>query len=161
MTPDKFISLIPAITALVGVVIGSGVSFLIARQQIKATVISTNRVQWINNFRDCVADFQTKAKIALVEADLAFNKQTAYAADVKNHDEAMKGMCFSANKIALLLNPNEIDHSELILLIKQLENHCANGDPNERTTEEKLQNSITSTGQKILKREWERVKLGL
>jgi len=163
MSPDKIALLaagISALAAIVGVVIGSIVSFLIARQQIKATVISANRQQWINNLRDCIADFQTKAKIALVETSLALNDETAVAANVKNHDEALKGMRFLANKTALLVNPNETDHSELILLIKQLEDHCINGDPNDRAKEEKLQDSITSTGQRILKREWERVKRG-
>jgi len=163
MSSDRIALLVPGITALaaiVGVVIGSIVSFLIAKQQFKATVISANRQQWINNLRDCIADFQTKAKIAFVETCLALNKETAVAANVKNHDEALKGMRFLVNKVALLLNPNETDHSELVLLIKQLEDLCINGDPNNREVEEKLQDSITSTGQKILKREWERVKRG-
>jgi len=163
MSSDRIALLVPGITALaaiVGVVIGSIVSFLIAKQQFKATVISANRQQWINNLRDCIADFQTKAKIALVETSLAMNKEAAVAANVMNHDEALKGMRFLINKVALLLNPNETDHSEFVLLIKQLEDHCINGDPNNREVEEKLQDSITSTGQKILKREWERVKRG-
>lgn len=163
MPPERITLLVPGITALaaiVGVIIGSIVSLLIARQQFKATVISANRQQWINKLRDCIADFQTKAKIALVETSLALKVETAVAANEKNHDEALKGMCFLANKVALLLNPNESDHSELILLFKQLEDHCINGDPNERTKEEKLQNAITTIGQKILKREWERVKRG-
>jgi hypothetical protein len=163
MQPERIALLVPGITALaaiVGVVIGSIVSLLIARQQFKATVISANRQQWINTLRDCIADFQTKTKIALVETSLALNNETAVASNVKDHDEALKGMRFLVNKTALLLNPNETDHSELILLFKQLEDHCINGDPNERTKEEKLQDSITSIGQKILKREWERVKRG-
>lgn len=163
MTAERIALLVPGITALaaiLGVIIGSTVSFLIARQQFKATVISANRQQWINKLRDCIANFQTKSKIALVEASLALNVETTVASNVKNHDEALKGMRFLSNKVALLINPNETDHSELISLFKQLEDHCINGDPNERTKEEKLQNAITTIGQKILKREWERVKRG-
>ena len=101
-----------------------------------------------------------KAKIAVVEADLAERDETSFSANEKNHDEAMKGMRFLANKVALLLNPIETDHSELISLLKRLEDHCINGDPSDRKIEGELQDSITSTGQRILKREWERVKRG-
>ena len=163
MSPDKISFLtagISAIAAIVGVVIGSIVSFLIARQQFKTTVISANRQQWINNLRDCIADFQTKAKIALVETSLALRSETSIAANEKSHYEALKGMRFLVNKAALLLNPNEADHSELFLVMKQLEDQCVNGDPNDRTREERLQDLITLTGQRILKREWERVKRG-
>jgi hypothetical protein len=163
MSPDKITLLTASISAfavIVGVVIGSIVSVLIARQQFKATVISANRQQWINNLRDCIADFQTKAKIALVETSLALRDETAIAANVKNHDEALKGMRFLTNKAALLLNPNEADHSQLISLMKELEGHCVKGDQNDHTSEENLQDSITSMGQRILKREWERVKRG-
>ena len=163
MSPDRIALLaagISALAAIVGAAIGSIVSFLIARQQFRAMVISANRQQWINSLRDCIADFQTNVNIALVEASLALHDETAVAANVKNHDEALKGMRFVANKAALFLNPTETHHSELIRLMKQLEDHCVNGDPNDHASEEKLQDSVTSIGQRILKREWERVKRG-
>jgi hypothetical protein len=69
-------------------------------------------------------------------------------------------MRFLVNKTALLLNPNEADHSELLLLMKKLEDHCVNGDPNDRVSEERFQGSITTTGLRVLKREWQRVKRG-
>lgn len=163
MSPGKIALLttgISALAAIIGVVIGSVISFLIARQQFKATVVSANRQQWINSLRDCIADFQTNAKIALVETTLAYNDETAVAANEKNHDEALKGMRFLTNKAALYLNPNETDHLQLISLMKKLEDQCVNGDPDDRAIEENLQGAITSIGQRILKREWERVKRG-
>ncbi|MDO8445146.1 MAG: hypothetical protein Q7T53_03420 [Deltaproteobacteria bacterium] len=153
-------AVISSLAAIIGVVIGSVVSYFIARQQFRATVLSANRQQWINTLRDCIADFQTKAKIAIVEANLAEHDQTSVAANVKNHYEALETMRFIANKVALLLNPNEADHSELISLLKKLEDLCINGGPSDWKNEGKLQDSITSTGQRILKREWERVKRG-
>ena len=154
------VAAISAGAALFGVGIGSVCSYFISRQQIKATVLSGNRQQWINTLRDYIADFQTKAKIAVVETDLANHEHTSVAANVDNYDEAMKTMRLLANKIALLINPEEIDHSELISSIKRLESHCINGDPSDREKEEILQTSITTIGQRILKREWERVKKG-
>ncbi len=61
-----------------------------------------NRQNWINTLRDCIAEFQTKAKIALVEADLANHDQTSFVVNADNHDEAMRTMgllfsvCFSS-----------------------------------------------------------------
>lgn len=149
---------ISAGSALLGVLIGSVCSYFVSRQQLKATVLSGNRQQWINTLRDCIADFQTKAKIAVVEADLANHDQTSRAANPVNHDEAMKTMCFLANKIALLINPGETDHANLISQMKELESHCIDGDPGDREKVSMLQEAITTIGQKILKREWERVK---
>jgi hypothetical protein len=59
-----------------------------------------------------------------------------------------------------LINPGETDHANLILKIKELESHCIDGDPGDREKESMLQEAITILGQKILKREWERVKKG-
>lgn len=163
MLPERialFVAAISALGAIVGVVIGSIVSFLIARQQFRATVISANRHQWINTLRDSIADFQTKAKIAVTEARLALHEATSIAADDKGHYEALKTMHFLVNKMALLLNPNEPDHLQLISLLKELNDLCVNGDPTNQVTYDKLQDSITSTGQIILKREWKRVKRG-
>ncbi len=151
---------ISAGSALFGVVIGSVCSYFISRQQIRATVLSGNRQQWINTLRDCIADFQTNAKIAIVEADLANHPQTSAAANAVNHDEAMRTMRLLANKIALLINPGEKDHSELISNMRDLESHCISGDPGDREKERLLQGSITTLGQRILKREWVRVKKG-
>jgi gas vesicle protein len=154
------VAVISTFGAIVGVVIGSIVSFLIARLQFKATVISANRHQWINTLRDSIADFQTKAKIAVTEDKLSLHAATAVAADDKGHYEALKTMLFLRNKMALLLNPLEKDHVQLLSSLKELEDFCVNGDPLDDGSYEKLQDSITSTAKIILKREWERVKRG-
>jgi hypothetical protein len=128
----------------------------IARKQIRASVLSTNRQQWINALRDAIADCQTKAQIAVTEALLA----SASGADDKGHYEALKTMYFLVKKMALFLNPYEEDHVQLLSLLKELESFCVHGDPNDEVRHKELQHSITLTAQKILKREWERVKQG-
>lgn len=153
-------ALIAASGAIVGVIIGAVVSFLIARQQFKGTVLSANRQHWINTLRDSIADFQTKVKIATTEAKLAAYEATSVAADPKGFDEALRTMRLLTNKVALLINPEEEDHAELLDLMKKLEDLCINGDVNDDEGQEKLQSAITSIGQKVLKREWKRVKRG-
>ena len=163
MSTEKIALLVAAISTfgvILGVTIGSIVSVLIARQQFKATVISANRQQWINNLRDCIADFQTKAKIIVTEHILSLGATTSVAADDKRHYEALITMRFLVNKMALLLNQTETDHLQLLLFLKELEDFCVNGDSFNQEGYDKLQDSITLTSQRILKREWERVKRG-
>jgi ribosomal protein S15P/S13E len=155
-----YTSLISAGSALLGLAIGSACSYFISKNQIKSTVLSGNRQQWINKLRDYIAEFQTKSHIAIIESDLAKYDSTSDASNAANHDEAMKSICLLANKISLLINPNEEDHKMLISKIKELERHCIDGDPSDREKEEVLQEMVTSIGQKILKQEWERVKKG-
>lgn len=160
MSNEVFVAAISAGSALFGVGIGSLCSYFISQQQIKSTVLSGNRQQWINTLRDCIADFQTKARIVVVETDLANYPQTSMAANATNHDDAMKAIHFLVNKIALLINPEEKDHANLILNIEQLKSHCIDEGASDRDKELLLQNAITAIGQRILKREWERVKRG-
>ena len=160
MTNEMLTALIIASGALVGAVIGSGVSYLIARQQFKATVLSANRQQWINTLRDFIADFQTKVKIAITESKLAEHVALSFAANPTSFDEALKAMRLLINKTALLINPKEKDHAELLALMKKLEDLCINGDINDDEGQEKLQSAVTSIGQNVLKREWDRVKKG-
>lgn len=160
MPPDLITAYIAAAGAIVGVVVGSVVSYLIAKKQIKATVVSASRQQWINTLRDNISDFQTRAKIATVEAKLASDDRSEFAANPEAHDEAMRTMRFVVNKVALLINPAESDHARLLSQMRELEVFCADGDPHDNARHDDLQASITSVGQQILKREWERVKSG-
>jgi len=96
MSKEHIMMLAAAVSAgaaIIGVVIGSVGSYFISRQQIKATVLSGNRQQWINTLRDCIADFQANARISIVEAKLANQLETSDCANPVNHDDAMKNLC--------------------------------------------------------------------
>jgi len=149
-----------ASATIVGVVIGSLGSYFIARLQFKASVISANRQEWINTLRDCIAEFQVNAKIVTVETKLASQDSTSLASDPKSFDQAIGKMRVLLNKLALLINPNEIDHAELLKLIGKVEDLCINEASIDDEKHDSLQKEITSLAQKILKREWERVKKG-
>ena len=51
------ITFITASTALVSAVTGPLVSFIVARRQIRASVISNNRERWIEALRDSVTEY--------------------------------------------------------------------------------------------------------
>jgi hypothetical protein len=160
MGEEMLSAFIVASATLVGVIIGSLGSYFIARLQFKASVISANRQNWINTLRDCIAEFQVKAKVVTVETKLSSQDSTSFASDPKNFDQAVEKKRVLRNKIALLINPNEQDHDDLIKLMAKVEDLCINEDSIDDEKHDNLQKEITSLAQKILNREWERVKKG-
>jgi hypothetical protein len=52
--------LLPLFSTLGGALIGALVAYLVARQQFKASVLSTNRQEWINKLRDLLAQYEAK-----------------------------------------------------------------------------------------------------
>lgn len=160
MEEEMLSAFIVASATIVGVVIGSLGSYFIARLQFKASVISANRQEWINTLRDCIAEFQVKAKIVTVETKLASQDSTSFASDPISFDQAVEKMRVLLNKVALLINPYETDHADLLKLMKKVEDLCINEDSIDDEKHNSLQKEITTVAQKILKREWERVKKG-
>ncbi len=160
MSTGEWISLISAITALTAVIVGPLVAWKVAKKQIQASVVSENRQKWIDALRENISDFQTKAKIAVVEDRLANDPNNESVANAESHDLAMKGMTLVINRVVLLINPNEADHSKLLTRMHELLEFCSSGNPYDDKQLDRLEASITSVAQSILKREWERVKMG-
>ena len=149
MSPGETIilaAIIAAISAIMGVGIGSFVSYRIAKQQFKATVLSGNRQQWINTLRDCLAEFQSNVSLLGLE----------------EHDSGklMRRASLQRFKITLFINPKEDDHKELLSLVGRLMRISFTGAQEEGVKPAQLQYALSSVAQSILKREWERVKRG-
>jgi hypothetical protein len=142
--------LITTVTALIAVTVGPIVTICVSRRQIRASVVSSNRQQWINNLRDTIADFL--AKIIMVRTLNA--RSHPDISTLPRLEEAMR----LGNKIELLLNPKDADHAELAGLIGQL------ADPSTETDRDLdingLNRRVVQVSQAILKREWDRVKHG-
>ena len=160
LSPGELISLLSVLVALVAVIVGPAVTWQIAKRQIQASVVSANRQNWINDFRDSVADFMTSAKVAMVEGSLAAYSSTEHVANAEAHNEAMRSMVALRNKTALLINPNEEDHTDLLSMMNDMIQHCARGDSTDIDRHDELSDSIAKVSQQVLKREWERVKSG-
>jgi P pilus assembly chaperone PapD len=149
----QIVQIVTALTALVAVVVGPIVSIYVARRQIRASVVSNNRQQWIDNLRDTIADFLAKQ---LMVRSLS-RQAHADESSIPRIEDVLR----LVNKIELLVNPMEQDHAELVQLV------CELGDA---MNQEKEKNKsfdvdphvkrIVALSQAILKREWERVKRG-
>lgn len=152
---EVYIAIISAITALVAVIVGPIISWNIAKRQISASTVTTSRKQWINALRDAIADFSAKASMIYC---LARNQ---YADD--RSIPRIEEMVELNYKIELLINPSEEDHARLAQVVTDIASSLKLAKVKKLdidTTLDEKQAEVVSLSQKILKREWERVKRG-
>lgn len=135
------------VVALAAVIVGPTIQLVIAKRQLRATVLSANRQNWINNLRDQLAEFVALA--SSLKADSA-----THVLSTQEFLQSVNKANYLAAKIRLLLNTNEEDHRHLEVLVSDAVQGY-------RTPSEVIPSNIPeiiSHSQKVLKREWERVK---
>jgi len=152
MTPE----MVAAITALVAVVVGPLLSIYVARKQINAAALSTNRQDWINKLRNVLAELITIVR----------HVPPAYAANSITNQEAIAKhgeLTEKVELVKLLLNPKESDHQELVRLVMSASTQVKDAINQRQGNALKLGEAaerVVAQSQIILKREWERVKKG-
>ncbi|MCP3902066.1 MAG: hypothetical protein GY715_00400 [Planctomycetes bacterium] len=153
MSAELSLQIITAATALVAVAVGPWVAYWVARKQIHASVVSSNRQVWINTLRDVLTEF-------LAASTMTHSLAAASYADNKSLPR-IESLLELARKIELLINPKEADHEKLSDLVSEVANELRNAHDEGATQElQRRQEQIVSLAQDILKREWERVKAG-
>ena len=148
--------MVTAITALVAVVVGPLLSIYVARKQINAAALSTNRQEWINKLRNVLAELITI--IRHVPPAYAANSITGIEAIAKHGELTEK-----VELVKLLLNPKETDHQELVRLVTSASTQMRDSINQQQGNAVKLGEAaerVVAQSQIILKREWERVKKG-
>jgi len=157
MTPQEVAQVTSAVVALVAVIVGPAVSLRVAKRQMlssraiaelqaRANVLSKTRQEWINNLRQEVASFITTIEIIV---PLMFAQK-----DTAEMSKQVSQMYLQLNRIRLLINPDEDDHSSLVKIMQEVAIMVTSCD----RTAASRSHELTSLSQKILKREWERVK---
>jgi hypothetical protein len=149
------IELLPAITSLGGVVVAAVVAVLVARQQFRGNVLSKNRQEWINKLRELLAEYDA----ILYDILANFRFGTALKSKEEGVSTIMKANLIRC-QIKLFINPNEVDHVALLDLISKLYNAASSQDDKQMKEFTKLEDEYVALAQRILKREWERVKKG-
>lgn len=123
----------------------------IAELNVRASVISANRQNWINALR---------TEIAHALMDLRTLRTQYGHLDEQQLKEILSDFTIRENMIHLLINPKEEDHQKLCealtIALGVLTTLPSNTEAEKKFDE--LGNKILSISQKILKREWERVK---
>jgi len=149
------------LVAIVAVLVGPAVSWRIAKRQILAQVVSANRQNWIIDVRDTLAEF-------LRDSHSMVNAYKAKTYTVNEVFERFEKVTLATQRMELLLNPKEQDHSEIVDLMKSIcENlrtalsdiHGGKEVTNDAERETAI-DAITPIAQRILKSEWGRIKKG-
>lgn len=157
MTNQETIQLLSTLVALFAVIVGPAISLRVVNRQIesskavadlqaRANVLSKNRQDWINTLRIEVAGFISAATMIL--------PMLITQKDSQEMSKLLSQLTLHLAKTKLLINPEEDDHRILIAKMEDVTNHVLgfNGQPHELTDE------LVALAQKVLKREWERVK---
>lgn len=145
---------VSAFTALIAVIVGPGVSIYVAKRQIRASIVSTNRQKWIDNLRDELSEVIKSIRILGLHRNFETIDQSELNGRIEN-------LALREAKINLLLNPNEADHRDLSETIRMAIDNIGAGEEREKRIRTKeLLTLLTSQSQTILKREWKRVKVG-
>jgi hypothetical protein len=157
------ISLVSACTALVASLVGPFVTLRVARRQFNANVLSANRQKWIETLRDLLAEL-ISLLVAVVVVKQHWKGKWNKGLDAIAADPTLIGklerIVLVQWKIRLLINPLEADHQQLYSTIDNAFKRIQLEDTKDAETEADVEN-ITRLSQAILKREWERVKLGI
>jgi hypothetical protein len=154
------IAFVTACTALVSAVVGPLVSYVVARRQIRASVISSNRERWTEALRDSVAEY-----VALVlSASLVKQAMGRDALKAMSEDHALlqivERTILIKNKIMLMTNPNESRYAELCNVVEATYQTLISDDPEVHAKIHTDSEAITRAGREVLKAEWARVKRG-
>jgi hypothetical protein len=142
-------ALASAATALAAVIITPILSYLNARKQIRANLVSANRQAWINALRDELSElFELLTwRFHLRPGTYSGEEGFRYEAEKRSRIRLL------TNKVRLRLNPNESDAQVLL-------GHLATLQSSEESDFNELMEKAVSKSQDILKAEWKRVKKG-
>ena len=156
------VSLVSASTALVASIIGPIVTMTVARRQFNATVVSASRQKWIETLRDTLAELIALIRGALVVKSKWKDKWDRGRGPL-DADPAMlekfEHIVLAQSKIDLLINPTDPDHQLLYETIAMAISRLGAEESLGAETQSDIK-TITRLGQAILRREWQRVKIG-
>ncbi len=121
----------------------------VAERTIRSQVLSVNRQQWINTLRDTISEY----------VSLLWVSSAGFLDDQNSYPE-MQRVTQVKTKLSLLLNPTEEDHKQLDQLLTKAMVQVAQESQKTQVSKEfiDIHDEITRLSQRILKREWERVK---
>ncbi len=153
-------AIISAATALIAVVVAPISAYLIAKRQITATVVSTNRQAWINQLRDHLSQLHSllfRLPMALKSpGGILTGQQVSGLFD--RYNAALDEAALLRAKIVLMLNPKEPPHIDLAQLLDKALSAASAAALTE--SQPRLDELLGYMSQNILKAEWVRVKAG-
>jgi hypothetical protein len=153
------ITFVTACSALVSAAAGPVVSVVVSTRQIRASLVSNNREQWTVALRDSLAEY-----VALVVSTAILQEAQQKAAVIAVRDDPhlaslAERIAQAKNRILLMVNPLEPEHSQLCLLVEQAYRLLLTGNGSVAELGD-CADAITNAGRAVLRHEWARVKRG-
>ncbi len=161
MNNPNLLGLLSACTALIATIIGPLVALTVARRQFIATAISGNRHKWIETLRNELAELISLLAAALVVKSKWKSRWEHGRGPLSDPAllEKYEHIVLAQSKIQLLINPTDPEHRRLGDAIDAATGRLRSEEAPDAEIEGDIRN-IVKLGQGILKREWQRVKLG-
>ncbi len=162
MNSQLLLGLVSACTALIASIVGPLVALSVARRQFTTTAISGNRHRWIETLRNELAELISLLAMALVVKEQWKDKWERGRGPLTDPAlrEKFEHIVLAQSKIRLLINPTDPEHQQLGEAIDAAQQRLRSEEALDTEAEADIQ-LIVKLGQEILKREWQRVKLGI
>ena len=152
------VAVISALSALCAILLAPLISLYTVKRQIGVSVLSNNRQAWINALRDSISEFVTLISFVHV-GNYGGKSGDQQFLEKQQILEKMERAFLLESKIQLMLNPKEDDHNSLIALIREARCTAVTDDADRNSKKWKeLHDKLIPLAQRILKREWGRVK---
>ena len=156
----NFAFVVTAFTALIAGVAGPTVSFLVARQQTRTSLISGNRERWAETLRDAVAEYVALVLSAsIARQGLGQDLSLALGADPALLPTA-KHLAMVKSKILLMINPDENGERALCQAVEGAYLALVGETPPGMAEMRAQAEAITRAGRAVLRAQWHRVKRG-
>ena len=152
------ITLITATTAMIAGIAGPFVAYLVARKQIRASVISNNRELWIVALRDALAEY-----VAIVASAELITREThdeihAIARSDRELLRALERGMLVRTKILLMTDPEESADQELHDSIEAVYEVLVKRETLAPLEWRARMEAIMYAGRKVMRAQWARVK---
>ncbi len=116
-SPAIIIAIIASLTALVVGILGPIVAIYTTNRQIKANVVSTSRMQWINSLRDSLAEALSICAYIATTPPKPIDNPGSPSDHRLPRDERLR---FLASTISLMLDPNKGSHNQFLERVKAM-----------------------------------------
>lgn len=142
------------------IALGAG---MIALYQVKSNVISSARIQWITDLRECTSNIYGVAISTHSNIKNAMDKKAGTEINLQYYEKynaTQHELNILVNKIKMLLNPDENEHLKLESIIDEIDK-MLDKDKIDKITSLELENKlkeIIPISKAIFKKEWKKSK---
>ena len=154
------ISYLPAVTALFAVILAPIISLHITKKQIKASVVSNARREWIDALRNDAAEYLVSITSTFMDWESARHLPSSVEDPLKKAKDNLQKAFLSGTKMRLRLNTLDQEQNELREVIGAFIIEAQKGPKIAPDKQRELSENFDSLVHSILQRQWKKVQRG-